>query len=273
METATKDAANGDYSSQGFWEQRYANEPKGGVCEWYFSLETLLPLMRSANLLSEEDEDEKMKRTIDVLEIGCGDAPLLPALPLGMARGRRVAIDFSAHVIEKLLKEAPSSSSSSSCEFLVEDARRMRSFAAHSFDLLIDKGTLDAMLCDPRLGARNVRQIFQQVTRIMRPTGAFLIVSHLSFASEEFQDMLQSVVMPVLIEEDRSSQWSLEVFQTEEDDEEEEGDDSENEEEEEKKAQRAATVYLYRRRPRRFTRHMLLTPAALTTVIRTFEQS
>ena len=272
MEIATKDAANGDYSSQGFWEQRYANKPKGGVCEWYFSLETLLPLMRSANLLSEEEEDGK--RTIDVLEIGCGDAPLLPALPLGMARGRRVAIDFSAHVIEKLLKEAPSSSS---CEFLVEDARRMRTFAAHSFDLLIDKGTLDAMLCDPRLGARNVRQIFQQVTRIMRPTGAFLIVSHLSFASEEFQDMLQSVVMPVLIEEDRSRQWSLEVFQTDEDgeDEEEEEVDCEDEEEdeEEKKAQRAATVYLYRRRPRRFTRHMLLTPAALTTVIRTFEQS
>ena len=89
--------------------------------------------------------------------------------------------------------------------------------------------------------------------------------------------MLQSVVMPVLIEEDRSSQWSLEVFQTDEDgeDEEEEEVDCEDEEEdeEEKKAQRAATVYLYRRRPRRFTRHMLLTPAALTTVIRTFEQS
>ena len=53
-----------DYSRREFWEERYA----GGGSEWYFSLEVLRPVLERAAGLT---------RISDVLEIGCGDRPLV----------------------------------------------------------------------------------------------------------------------------------------------------------------------------------------------------
>ena len=59
-------------------------------------------------------------------------------------------------------------------EFCVEDVRDMRgAFPDHSFDVALDKGTLDALLCaDDDTG--NADKMMRELRRVLRP-GAFLV--------------------------------------------------------------------------------------------------
>lgn len=215
------------YSSQEYWESRY-QDPKG-FHEWYCSYDNLKPLLEM-NLTLEDS----------VLEIGCGDSPLLTGMLAAGHTGKLHAIDFSDSIIKKVIEDHPKSTpSSNKIEYLVMDARNL-TYDSDVWDAVIDKGTLDAMLCDKETGLSNARELIEEACRVLNKiSGKMCFISHIQVETSEFNDWMQNCVLPVL-DNYRSNLWKVEAHT---------GSTS-NE-------QNSPTVYIISSKPRKLTRGSL----------------
>ena len=189
----TESHADGEreYASCNYWEERYKS---GHNIEWYFDFNCLQPLIEPCIGTS----------GAAVLEIGCGDSPLISSL-----EGRALdlfGIDFSKTIIEGLITEQKKSSAA---QYLYMDARKM-TFQAEQFDFIIDKGTIDAMLCDSKKGFANVRQILSECVRVMKRTARIMLVSNMEFESDNFSETMQNCIIPVLSDGEHLN-WKLDV--------------------------------------------------------------
>lgn len=153
-------------------------------------------------LEGEEDEEEELKEReglakngpISVIEIGCGDMPLGRDLALELAQFEKatgasadnivkeiVCCDYSSTVID-LCKEnqrqdlqarASKSGGGINCvevDYVTADARKLP-YPDSNFDLIMDKGTLDAMLSDKETGASNCTKIMADCARVLKEGG------------------------------------------------------------------------------------------------------
>jgi SAM-dependent methyltransferase len=131
-----------------------------------------------------------------ILEIGCGDMPLGANLADEMNRlqgetaakatsviDKIVCCDYSEIVIQALKDEQSKKKQHEANKkidgaikamYEVEDARKL-SYANESFDLVIDKGTLDAMLSDKENGIKNCVEIVTECARVLATNGEELL--------------------------------------------------------------------------------------------------
>ena len=224
------------YSSQEYWESRY--QETAGFHEWYCSYENLQPLLTS--YISAEDS---------VLEIGCGDSPLLTGMLTAGHSGKLDAIDFSQSIIAKVIKdqnENPKMNDLSSCKitYLEMDARELI-YEQDTWDTVIDKGTLDAMLCDKATGLTNGRALTSEACRVLKKSsGTLVFISHIQVETPEFDDWMQNCVLPVL-DEHRSYLWKVEAHVGSASSANGTGESE------------SPTVYIITSKPRRFTRGSL----------------
>ena len=134
-----------------------------------------------------------------VLEIGCGDVPLGTDLCNDMLKMQKdtgskaklvvsqiVCCDYSSTVID-ILKERhqqtrierekntgiPIEHDDLDVEYEVADARDLK-YKNNFFDLVIDKGTLDAMLSDKKMGVSNCVSIVKEVARVLSIGGTYV---------------------------------------------------------------------------------------------------
>ncbi|CAN0178333.1 unnamed protein product [Scytosiphon promiscuus] len=143
--------------------------------------------------------DSPPKKDARVLDVGCGDKPLAWDLRDAGYSGNITGFDFSPTVIEKLSAEARSCDRKKldvGVEFMVLDARDLP-FEAGSFDLVVDKGTVDAMLCDSS-GKDNARAICREAARVAAPGGWFVIVSHIHPSTIEGVELMTETLLPAL---------------------------------------------------------------------------
>ena len=229
------------YSSREFWESRY----KGGYQHsWYYEWQHLAALMSCYISNS----------TADVLEIGCGDSPIIYEMRNDIC-GSLVAIDYSKALIEQLRVWDAAYAGS----YLEMDARRLR-FDAQSFDIVFDKGTIDAMLCDVRMGMNNARGIISEACRVLKPDGSIVIVSHMAAESDEFMSVMQEAILPTL-DKHRSVLWRIDAHTH-----------STSNVDNGPAEITSATVFVLRSKPRRFTRSCLSpasTPVPLQILLHT----
>lgn len=214
-ENAEETVVKEKYASSSYWDNRYANNE---FHEWYYSYDDLKPILHEV-MARTQNENAK------VLEIGCGDAPLLTSLQAEKHKGELHCIDFSKTIIDSLIRdhasarEATKKSKHSSHEnenyngvtFTEMDARKM-SYASNTFDIVIDKGTCDAMFCDKKKGKQQVKQIIQEAVRVLKkhdysvikgsngkiPSSCFILISHIEVESMEFESAFSEVIIPVL---------------------------------------------------------------------------
>lgn len=152
-----------------------------------------------------------------ILEVGCGDVPLgveLCSDILNMSKETGTAanlvvneiscIDYSEIVVKTLIekqeKESNDSSSTLQVSFDALDARDLP-YAANTYDLVLEKGTLDAMLSDQKEGIHNCIQIVKEMARVTNDGGSILIVSHLNANEAKGMGWLEDVVFNGLKEE------------------------------------------------------------------------
>lgn len=197
----------------------------------------------------QSDKDEEIDREglakggpITVLEIGCGDVPLGAELareleelqattgaPASSIASRIICTDCSSTVIEMmkrnyLLEESDSNSLSDArkkpqklaLEFEAVDCRKLP-YEESSFDLILEKGTLDAVLSDTDKGMANCIQIVSECARTLKVGGYMVVVSHLNAHTSKGLDWLQQVVFEGLSKESTSHiSWDIEVHGNEE---------------------------------------------------------
>jgi hypothetical protein len=109
-------------------------------------------------------------------------------------------------------------------KFAVVDARKMP-YENETVTLILDKGTLDAMLSDKKDGENNCIQTLSECARVLAEGGAIMIVSHLNAHTPSGISWLEDVVFTSLRSgSGKDTAWTIEVHGN--------GDTPEEEEEE-----------------------------------------
>lgn len=142
-----------------------------------------------------------------VLEVGCGDVALgvelaadlvkIQGAKAGLVVDEICCIDYSDTVVKTLIdkqkEEHNGSSSTLQASFHSLDARSLPQ-APNTFDLVLEKGTLDAMLSDKDEGVKNCIQIVKEMARVTNVGGSILIVSHLNANESKGMTWLEDIV-------------------------------------------------------------------------------
>jgi hypothetical protein len=141
----------------------------------------------------EDDEEAPFRREglakggpIEILEVGCGDVPLGMDILGGVIESSNaiqvspgevvkkiVCVDYSKAVIEALkIKQKTSTDKTAtiSLDFECEDARKLP-YESGRFQLILEKGTMDAMLSEPDVGPNNCRAIVAEMARLVAVRG------------------------------------------------------------------------------------------------------
>lgn len=174
----------------------------------------------------DDDDESNIARTglasngpIFVMEIGCGDVPLAAGLasdlneleaitgtPSTNVVKRILCTDYSINVIDAMKKQYDRRSTNNSqddmhkvvkdystLEFEVADACNLP-YSHGTFDMILEKGTLDAMLSDKKQGVSNSIACVSECARVLKVDGCILLTSHLNAHTPKGLGWLEDVV-------------------------------------------------------------------------------
>lgn len=148
------------YGESSYWDSRYRQDP--GPFDWYQKYANLAPLL-----------DRYIRRTHRLLLVGCGNS----ALGEGMVDDGYqdvVNIDISSVVVEAMqekYKDKPA------LKYIKMDVRDMNYFGSGSFDAVIDKGTLDSLMCGHN-AQPNATKMLGEVGRVLKDKGVYILITY-----------------------------------------------------------------------------------------------
>jgi len=159
---------NKSYSTKDYWEERYKKDTK--TYDWFKEWEDLKEILT-----------KYIKPTDKILMVGCGNSTLSERMYVD-GFTKITNIDFSSEVI-KNMSERCKDLAMPDMTWMEMDATKM-SFSDSSFDVAIDKGTLDAVLTEQesvwevedRL-AEIIDKMLSEVTRVLSPTGTLVYIT------------------------------------------------------------------------------------------------
>ncbi|KMZ62419.1 Methyltransferase-like protein [Zostera marina] len=149
-----------DYGEPSYWNDRYRQDPR--PFEWYQKYNALSPIL---NIY--------FKRFDRLLVVGCGNSVFGENM---VADGYQdiYNIDISSVVIEAMKKKY---SIEPAQKFVQMDVRDMSSFRDDSFDGVIDKGTLDSIMCGSN-AKENAKKMLKEVGRILKDSGVYILITY-----------------------------------------------------------------------------------------------
>ena len=263
--------------------------------------------------VAHEDEEEEISQTeagltvegpVAVLEVGCGDVPLVLGLAQDLERlsvpgseskrfvDRIVCTDYSATLIDtlkrihqkkrKLSGDGGDNGNESAggvtekkefpMEYLVADARELP-FPDKSFHLILEKGTMDAMISDAEVGVSNCIGIVSDCARALaiggkklricplcfvstlsnsKPTsnvGCFFLVSHINAHTSKGEEWLNEVVLAGLRKGGGDASWNIEVHGNAQGEDDGDGDDDDDDASEHPEAAGPAVYLIFKGPP------------------------
>lgn len=151
-----------NYGDALYWDSRYIQEAACGAFDWYQRYSALRPLIHKYVPFSSR-----------VLMVGCGNA----VLSEDMVKDGYEDImntDISSVVIEmmKLKNEKIPQ-----LKYLQMDVRDMSFFPDESFGSVIDKGTLDSLMCGTEAPI-SAAQMLGEVSRLLKPGGVYFLITY-----------------------------------------------------------------------------------------------
>jgi len=164
-------AANEHYKDVEYWNKRYMTED---TYEWFKGYQSFCNILR-----------QKIQTNEKILILGCGNSPLSEA----MYRDGYTSItniDYSPVVIDKMKFKH----SDLKMEWLVMDATNLN-FPAGHFDVVLEKGTLDAMMVEEKnpwsiseSTKKLVDDVLTETSRVLNEKGKFISIT---FAQPHFR--------------------------------------------------------------------------------------
>ncbi|KAM6948206.1 EEF1A lysine methyltransferase 4 [Aplochiton taeniatus] len=166
---------NSRYKDVDYWDERYKNEQS---FEWFGEFSKFQHLL-----------EKHVRKDDAILVLGCGNSAM--SSDMYEAGYRSITnIDYSPVCVEAMrARHAPRCPAMT---WHTMDARQL-AFPAASYDAVVEKGTLDALLVDedpwrvapPAAGL--VHTVLEEVSRVLRPGGRFLSIT---FAQPHFRKRL-----------------------------------------------------------------------------------
>lgn len=159
--------------------------------EWYCSYSVLKPYVPFANMSVDK------KCTVVVLILGNG----LSDLPFDLLEdGFRniTVVDVSAHANEimelRFVERFGVRASSCNVQFVTLDAQLLdQMWKNESFDLVIDKGMLDALYLDSDSGSTKVINMQRQISKLLKPNGTWFLVSAYMYLRNRYTEQEENV--------------------------------------------------------------------------------
>ncbi|KDQ18894.1 hypothetical protein BOTBODRAFT_63062 [Botryobasidium botryosum FD-172 SS1] len=169
---------NESYGIKEYWDERYRKEAVDASFDWFKSYNQI------ASLIAKRIPDKSSR----ILMLGCGNSTLSEEM-WDDGYKNIVNIDYSSVCIENMrrrnLEKRPN------MEWLEMDVRKLE-FEPESFDIVIDKGTMDSMMTTkgdvwnpPEDVIQNCTAEVDEVVRVLRrPAGTFI---YLTFGQPHFR--------------------------------------------------------------------------------------
>ncbi|KAB2017635.1 hypothetical protein ERO13_D08G162500v2 [Gossypium hirsutum] len=150
-----------NYGDALYWDSRYIQEA-GGAFDWYQRYSSLRPFVR-----------RYVPTSSRVLMVGCGNA----LMSEDMAKDGYediMNIDISSVAIDMMRRKyefVPQ------LKYMQMDVRDMSFFPDESFDSVMDKGTLDSLMCgtDAPISAS---RMLGEVSRLLKPGGTYMLITY-----------------------------------------------------------------------------------------------
>ncbi|CAJ0931086.1 unnamed protein product, partial [Mesorhabditis belari] len=161
MKSVEKSFEAHDFTSPEFWKKFFAE--RGTPFEWYGGYDDLSVII-----------EQYVTPKNCVLQIGCGNSELATEM-YDNGFHQIHSIDTNAKVIKQ---QSTKNRNRSGLAFSVDDATKL-TLADLTFDVVLDKGTLDAMFPPKATDEQKemVSKMFSEVARVLKPLGRYLIVT------------------------------------------------------------------------------------------------
>ncbi|KAL0223502.1 hypothetical protein P9112_002892 [Eukaryota sp. TZLM1-RC] len=150
-----------EYGTVNYWEERYKKEPNTNF-DWYITYTSFKSVINS--LL---DENHR------ILVVGCGNSRLSQQLHDDGFK-HVTSIDISQWVIDQMQEKYRETCPD--LEWQVMDVKRL-DFPSESFDVVIDKGTIDAILCG-KDSFDNAHAAHKEIQRVLQPNGTYINITY-----------------------------------------------------------------------------------------------
>eukprot|EP01100_Stratorugosa_tubuloviscum_P004464 TRINITY_DN211_c0_g1_i1.p1 TRINITY_DN211_c0_g1~~TRINITY_DN211_c0_g1_i1.p1 ORF type:complete len:562 (+),score=203.77 TRINITY_DN211_c0_g1_i1:55-1740(+) len=160
-----------NYSELSYWDLFYKYQER---FEWYEGFEKLDEIFR-----------DEIKKGIKILNIGCGSSDIGEKLLLNGYAKEMVNTDYSKIVIDKMNANLQKKNFKN-ISYLHVDATDLSIFEDNSFDCVVEKGLLDAIVCGVDWQEK-WEKILSESRRVLVDNGKFLIICHSGSDQRESQ--------------------------------------------------------------------------------------
>jgi len=151
-----------NYGDKTYWEDRYKSS-ENSTFDWLENYSALRDIISSLNI---------PKETGQILNLGCGNSEFAEDMYIDGYKNIK-NIDISHNVIKTM---AERNKDKEGMIYEVMDVRDLK-YEDNSFDLAVDKSTIDALLCGEDAFI-NVAKMIKEVQRVLKVGGYYMIVSY-----------------------------------------------------------------------------------------------
>mmetsp|Transcript_5592 Transcript_5592/g.7083 ORF Transcript_5592/g.7083 Transcript_5592/m.7083 type:complete len:208 (-) Transcript_5592:1483-2106(-) len=147
------------YGKSGYWDERYTKDPE--PFDWYQRYSGVSDKVASF-----------VKKTDHILMLGCGNSRLTEDMYVDGFTSI-ANIDISKVVIDQMTEKHKDKTT---LTWQVMNACHL-DYPDETFDCIIDKGTMDSILCGEG-STGNVAKMCSECVRVLKPNGVFIMISY-----------------------------------------------------------------------------------------------
>lgn len=180
------------YDSKEYWNERYKDTQKySDTYDWYLKPSKLLKLFNNI---------EKNKK---ILVVGCGNSLFSEELyKYGFNNNNIYNLDISEVVIRQQIEKYKDYK----MKWFRGDITNLCDLKKNIFDIVIDKGTIDALAYG---NYKNVKKSLYEILNVLKPNGIFLLIS---FSKKRTNYLDVNLINPIKIENIRTKDNPLYLY-------------------------------------------------------------